>query len=355
MMNYTNLINRCISLAQKGAGYVSPNPMVGCVIVKNGKILSEGYHRKFGGKHAEIDALDKIKGDARGSTLFVNLEPCCFKGKTPPCTERIIKEKISKVVFGTYDPNPKVSGKGAEALKKAGIEVISGIAEEKCRLLNQFFFKFIKNGLPYITLKIARTSDNFIAYPDGSCPNITNHKSRTFVHKTRSEYDAVLVGKGTVIKDNPALTIRHVSGRQPYRLILDTRSELISSSKKVLDDEYANKTLWIVSENAKISRPIKIQIIRCKSKNNHIDLKDMLKKLATKNIGSVLVEGGPQIWSSFLKENLVDQIQLFTSNKTFKQGIKALPDQNPENIDSVTQNKHHFDSDLLETKYLKIY
>jgi diaminohydroxyphosphoribosylaminopyrimidine deaminase/5-amino-6-(5-phosphoribosylamino)uracil reductase len=354
-MNHKNLINKCITLAKKGVGHVSPNPMVGCVIVKNNKIIAEGYHHEFGKQHAEIDALDKIKGNATGATLYVNLEPCSFKGKTEACTDRIIKEKISKVIFGTYDPNPKVSGKGAEKLKKAGIQVISGIEEEDCRLLNQFFFKFIKTGLPYVTLKIAQTTDNFIAYPDGSCPHITNIKSRTFVHKMRNEYDSVLVGKNTLIKDNPALTIRHVSGRQPYRLILDTHAEVINSSKKILNDEHTNKTFWIVSENAEFKNPYKIKVIKCRSKNNHIDLKDMLKTLSKKNIISILVEGGPQIWHSFLEENLVDQIQLFTSNKTFEQGIKALPDQNPENMRPKIQKTRQFDSDLLEKKYFKIY
>jgi diaminohydroxyphosphoribosylaminopyrimidine deaminase/5-amino-6-(5-phosphoribosylamino)uracil reductase len=350
-MDKKDYIKRCLYLASKGKGYTSPNPLVGCVIVKEGKILAGGYHHKFGDKHAEIDALDKVKGKAEGATLYVNLEPCCFKGKTGPCTERIIKEKINKVVIGSLDPNEKVAGKGVKALKKAGIEVESGVLEEKCTLLNQFFFKFIKTGLPYVTLKIAQTSDHYIAYPNGSCPHITNLKSRTFVHESRAWYDAVLVGKTTLIKDNPELTIRHVAGRQPLRLILDTHAEMISSSKKILIDNHTKNTIWIVGEDAKFQNPHNIKIIKCKSKGGHVDLKDMLIKLASTNICSILVEGGAQIWQSFLDAGLTDQIQIFTAKQKFGNGIPSvntdLPFKKAEAI--------NFGSDKLEIKYLNLY
>jgi diaminohydroxyphosphoribosylaminopyrimidine deaminase/5-amino-6-(5-phosphoribosylamino)uracil reductase len=341
-------IKKCIELAAKGKGYASPNPLVGCVIVKNDKILAQGYHHKYGDKHAEIDALDKLKqGKAKGSTLYVNLEPCSFKGKTPACTDRIIKEGISKVVIGALDPNPKV--KGVEILREAGIEVIEGVLPKVCNRLNQFFFKWIQVGLPYVTIKIAQTSDHFIAYPDGTCPNITNKKSRTFVHKMRTWYDAVLVGKGTVESDNPALTIRHVAGRQPFRVVLDSQGELINSSKKILTDEYSKKTLWIVNKQAKFENPHNVQIIKSSNLNN------LLKQLAKQNISSIFVEGGPKIWQSFLDQGLVDQIQTFTSPKKFKKGIPTLPHTNLDKIKYEKAETFSFGSDKLNIKLLKIY
>jgi len=352
-MNKKSYIKKCLSLASNAKGAASPNPLVGCVIVKEGKIIAEGYHHKFGDKHAEIDALDKITGKAKGAELYVNLEPCSFTGKTSPCTKRIIEENISRVVIGSKDPNKKV--KGIEQLQKAGIEVEVGVLEEECNLLNQFFFKFIKTGLPYVTLKIAQTSDHLIAYPDGTPSNITNHKSRTFVHKTRAWYDAVLVGKNTLISDDPALTIRHVTGRQPFRLVLDSQAEMITSSKKLLTDDHSNKTIWIVNEDAKFQNPHKIEVIKCKSDGKRIDLKNMLQKLAEKNISSILIEGGSQTWQSFLDANLADQIQIFTSLKKLKKGIPSLPNQIANKIPHKKAEAMNFGSDKLETKYLKLW
>jgi len=347
-------IKKCIELAAKGKGQTSPNPLVGCVIVKNSKIISEGFHHKFGDKHAEIDALDKLnQGEAKGATLYVNLEPCSFKGKTPPCTDRIIKEGISKVVFGSNDPNPKVNGK--EKLRKAGIKVKVGVLKSVCDRLNQFFFKWIRTGLPYVTIKIAQTADHFVAYPDGTCPQITNKKSRTHVHHMRRWYDAVLVGKGTVQNDNPALTIRHVNGRQPFRLVLDTQAELISSSKKISTDSHSDKTIWIISEKAKFKNSKNLQIIKCKATKDKIDLKDMLKKLALNNISSLFVEGGPQIWQSFLDQNLVDQIQLFTSKKRFKEGLSTLPKSKITDYSNQKAEARHFGSDEFKKFYLNLY
>lgn len=352
-MDNQTYIKKCIELAAKGKGYTSPNPLVGCVIVKNKKIIAEGYHYKFGDKHAEINALDKLKkGEAKGSTLYLNLEPCSFKGKTPACTDRIIKEGVSKVVFGSQDPNPKVDG--AKVLRDAGIEVIENVLPIACNRLNQFFFKWIAAGLPYVTIKIAQTSDHFVAYPDGSPALITNKKSRTHVHNMRRWYDAVLVGKGTVENDNPALTIRHVSGRQPIRLVLDSHGELISSSSKLLNDKYSKNTIWIVSNKVKFKNPHKVEVIKCKTSGNHINLKDLLKKLAEKNISSLFVEGGPQIWQSFLDQGLVDQIQIFTSKKKFKKGIPTLPNSDIKDYQNEAEAQD-FGSDEFEKIYLNLY
>lgn len=347
-------MKKCIELAAKGKGYTSPNPLVGCVVVKNNKVISEGYHHKFGEIHAEIDALNKLKkGEAKDSTIYVNLEPCSFKGKTPACTDRIIKEGISKVVIGSKDPNPKVNG--IEVLERNNIAVIKNVLPNACNKLNQFFFKWIATGLPYVTIKIAQTSDHFIAYSDGSCPHITNKQSRTYVHNMRRWYDAVLIGKGTVERDDPSLTIRHVTGRQPIRVILDSRAELINSPRKILTDQYVNKTIWVVSENAKFDNSFNVEVLKCKTNGSKIDLLDLLKKLAKKNISSVYVEGGPQIWQSFLDYKLVDQIQLFTANKKFKNGIKTLPNTDINTFKNQKAEVDNFGLDNLEKFYLNIY
>lgn len=354
MMIDEQYIKKCLELACKGKGYTSPNPLVGCIVVKEGKIIAEGYHHKFGEKHAEIDALDKLKkGEAKGATLYVNLEPCSFVGKTEACTDRIIKEGVDKVVFGMHDPNPKVEG--AEVLLKANVEIVENVLKDECSKLNQIFSKWIKTGLPYVTLKIAQTSDHFVAYPDGSCPHITNKESRTKVHELRAWYDAVLIGKGTVESDDPALTIRHTDGPQPWRVVLDSQAELISSSKKLLTDEYAKKTIWVINEDVKFENPHNIEVIKCVSAGNKIFIKNLLEKLAEKNISSILVEGGPQIWQSFLEKDLADQILLFTSEKKFTNGIPALPGKPISDYTKEKAEEENFGLDILETIYLKLY
>lgn len=328
-------IQKCIELAEKGKGFVSPNPLVGCVILRDGKIIAEGYHHKFGDKHAEIDALDKIAGKAKGATLYVNLEPCSIHGKTPPCTDRIIKEGISRVVIGCLDKNPKVAGNGVSQLEASGIRVDIGVLEDKCQMLNQFFFKWISTGLPYVTLKIARTSDDFIAYPDGSCPHITGEESRKEVHELRSFYDSVLIGKNTALKDNPRLTVRKVSGRQPIRIVLDSHNELACNQNlHLLNDEYADRT-WIIHEQ--------------------VDLNDLIKSLGEKNISSILVEGGPSIWDSFMKAGLVDQIIVYTAPQKFGEGIKYSKFFDIKTIDSYNEESYSKGDDLVIKKFLRIY
>src|SRR5258706_309746 len=200
----------CLALARRGAGSVSPNPMVGCVIVKKGIVIGRGYHRRFGGPHAEVNAIRSSAAPVRGSTLYVNLEPCNHQGKTPPCTELIIRSKIARVVVGTTDPNPLVSGGGIRRLRRAGVKVSVGLLEEECLRLNEFFFKYITTRLPFVTLKVAQTLDGKIAAPKSFPRWITGRQSRRHVHTLRSQYDAVMVGAGTVLADNPRLTVRNV-------------------------------------------------------------------------------------------------------------------------------------------------
>lgn len=344
MNSNEHYIKKCLDLAKKGRGLVSPNPLVGCVIVRDGEIIAEGYHHAYGKKHAEIDALDKIAGRAKGSVLYVNLEPCCLHGKTPPCTDRIIKEGISHVVIGCLDKNPLVLGNGMTALEKSGVQVTTHILEDACQMLNQFFFKWVTTGLPYITLKIARTSDDFIAYPDGSCPHISSSESRKEVHELRSFYDAVLIGKNTALKDNPQLTVRKTEGRQPIRIVLDSKGELLNNQNlHLFNDEYADKTMLITGENYQVND------------NGHIVLKNLLTDLAKKNISSILVEGGPGIWDSFMREGLADQLLVYTAKQKFGEGILYSENFKIEDTKTRHQEEYIKDSDTILRKFLNIY
>ncbi|MBI3192960.1 MAG: bifunctional diaminohydroxyphosphoribosylaminopyrimidine deaminase/5-amino-6-(5-phosphoribosylamino)uracil reductase RibD, partial [Ignavibacteriae bacterium] len=214
-------IKQCLTLARKGAGSVSPNPMVGCVIVKNGKVIGTGYHQKFGEPHAEVHAINSAKESVNGATVYVNLEPCNYFGKTPPCTKLLIKSKIKRVVVGMLDPNLKVSGKGINQLQKAGIEVIAGVLEDEAKKLNEAFTKYIQTNRPFVTLKIAQTLDGKIADKNRKSQWITGAASLKYVHQLRVENDAVLVGAGTIKADDSLLTVREVEGRNPIRIIID--------------------------------------------------------------------------------------------------------------------------------------
>jgi diaminohydroxyphosphoribosylaminopyrimidine deaminase / 5-amino-6-(5-phosphoribosylamino)uracil reductase len=331
MTTHEKFMNRCLELAIKGAGNVSPNPMVGCVIVKNGKVIAEGFHRKYGSDHAERNAIKsalKKKINLKGSTLYVNLEPCAHFGLTPPCADLIIEHKISKVVIGCKDPYHEVAGKGIKKLKRAGIEVITGILEEESKDINKFFFKFVTTGMPYVMIKAAQTLDGKIADINYRSKWISSPESRKLVHRLRAVYDAVLVGSNTVNCDNPELTVRDANGRDPVRVVLD--NDLSSNLKsKLYTKRLIGRTVVMTSKNvnkAKINKFLKagIVVIPCRSLNGRIDLKDVLKKLAGLDIQSVMVEGGAQTYSGFISQKLVDEFMVFTSPKIMGSGIAAF-------------------------------
>lgn len=325
------IMQRCLELALKGAGYVSPNPLVGCVIVKNGKIIAEGYHKKFGEFHAERNAVNSAvkKGiNLKGAELYVNLEPCAHYGKTPPCAELIARHKISKVIIGVKDPYHLVAGKGISKLKQNGIKVKTGVLEDECRNINKFFFKYVKTGLPYITIKTAQTIDGKIADIRYKSKWISSQKSRRFVHALRTSYDAVLVGRNTVEHDNPQLTARLVKGRNPFRIVIDKNLKL-SVGKKIFSDRFANKTIVLTSNRAdkgkiKVLEKRNIKIIFCKNNGGIIDIRDALKKLAKIGIASILVEGGAKTYSEFMKHHLVDEYMIFISPEIMGSGIEAF-------------------------------
>jgi diaminohydroxyphosphoribosylaminopyrimidine deaminase/5-amino-6-(5-phosphoribosylamino)uracil reductase len=324
-------IKLALEIAKKGRGNVSPNPMVGAILVKNEKIIGAGFHEHFGGNHAEINAIQNAKQDVAGSTLYVNLEPCSHYGKTPPCTEAIIKNKIKKVVIGTLDMNPLVSGSGIRALKDAGIEVKVGVLENECVALNKFFFKHISKQLPYVTLKVAQTLDGRIADLSGDSKWITSLNSRRYVHDLRSQYDAVLVGTKTVKIDDPNLTVRFIEGRNPKRVVVDSSLKLNLKLKLFVNNIDGNLLLLTSRKSADKKRKLEklkalgVEVLFVKeNKDGTLNLKHALEELGKNKISSVLVEGGRKIYTSFIKEGLFDDMVVFISPKIIGEGLPAV-------------------------------
>jgi diaminohydroxyphosphoribosylaminopyrimidine deaminase / 5-amino-6-(5-phosphoribosylamino)uracil reductase len=321
-------IKLAIEIAKKGRGYVSPNPLVGCIVVKNDRIIGAGYHEKYGENHAEKNALENVKENPEGSTLYINLEPCSHHGKTPPCVDLIIEKKIKKVVVGTLDMNPIVSGRGLKKLKAAGIEVKAGLLEKECADLNKFFFKHITKGIPYVTLKAAQTIDGKIADKNGGSRWISSLASRRYVHELRACYDAVLVGSGTVLKDNPSLTVRLTEGRNPKRIIIDSNLKLKTTHKLFTDNRDNN--LVLITSKASIEKKGKVKklsslginIVFAKTNSDgRINLKSALTEIGKLGIASLLVEGGSEIFTSFIQQKLFDDIYLFVSPKILGCGL----------------------------------
>ena len=351
------LMSQCISLAVKGKGYVSPNPLVGSIILKDGKIIGKGYHRKFGKAHAEVNALadaEKNGFDVSNSTIYVNLEPCAHTAKTSPCTDLIIDKKIRKVVIGMKDPYEKVNGKGIRKLKAAGIDVKANVLKEECEELNKFFIKFVTKKMPYVSLKIAQSIDGIIALENYQSKWITGQKSRKFVHQLRSEYDAVLIGKNTAEFDDPSLTVRDVKGRNPFRIVIDNKSAL-TKKLKLFSDSEKDKTYIIKGIKEKNSHVNEIFI---KSINGKFSITDILEELYNMNIGSVLVEGGANLYSQFAGTDLFDEIYLFLAPKIIGKGISSFKDYSVEDLEGSATLKFNyikqFGNDLL-INYKNVY
>lgn len=316
-------MSRCLELARLGAGNVSPNPMVGCVIVHNNKVIGEGYHEKYGEAHAEVNAIKSVKNSEllKESTLYVSLEPCAHFGLTPPCSDLIIEKKIPEVIIGTIDSFAKVAGKGIEKMKKAGINVKVGILENECRELNKRFFTFHEKKRPYIILKWAETTDGFIDFDRninqfGQPVWITGEKSLLRVHQMRAVEDAIMVGTNTALKDNPSLTVRHCEGRNPVRIVIDNHLRLPENLNL-----FDGTVKTIVFNSVKNQECGKTEFLRIDFKTNI--LPQILQMLYQKNIQSLIVEGGKQLLESFISENLWDEAFRFTGNKMFSGGIKA--------------------------------
>jgi diaminohydroxyphosphoribosylaminopyrimidine deaminase/5-amino-6-(5-phosphoribosylamino)uracil reductase len=311
-------MKQALRLARKGLGRTSPNPAVGAVIVRGGRIVASGFHKRAGDHHAEIAALLHLGGKAEeGDVLYVTLEPCNHHGRTPPCTEAILRSGIRKVAVGMRDPNRHVQGGGCELLAEKGIEVITGILEEECRRLNEAFVKFVTTGLPFVVAKTAMTMDGWTATSSGHSQWVTNEKSRDYVHHLRDELDAVMVGIGTIVFDDPLLTTRlkNRKGRDPLRIILDTDLR-ISKHAKVLHQASSAVTVIVAADDVppeKVDAVMGegVSVLPCPRKEGKLDLKWLMKKLGTLSVTSILVEGGATLMGALFRERLIDKCYLF--------------------------------------------
>jgi diaminohydroxyphosphoribosylaminopyrimidine deaminase/5-amino-6-(5-phosphoribosylamino)uracil reductase len=322
-------MKQALRLARRGLGKTSPNPVVGAVIVKDNRIIGQGYHHRYGGKHAEIKAIESARGDIGGATMYVTLEPCCHYGKTPPCVDAIIQNNIGRVVIGTLDPNPTVNGKSVEILRQQGIETRAGVLEEECRSLNEAHFKYMTTGIPLVTVKFAQTLDGRIATSTGNSQWISSPASQRLAHKLRTYYDAIMVGIGTILVDNPQLTVRLVKGRNPTRVVMDSKLSIPLEAKVLTQQESAPTIIATTSgaNNEKLSAlrqmGIEVLVIR-KDEKGEVDPGHLLEMLGQRGISSVLVEGGAETITSLLRLNLVDRLVAIVAPKLMGKGIEAV-------------------------------
>lgn len=350
-------IKLCFKLALKGMGKVSPNPLVGSVIVQDNIIIGEGYHEYFGGPHAEPNAISSSVESVEGATLYCNLEPCCHtKKQTPPCTNKIIESKIKRVVISNLDPNPMVAGNGVKKLREAGIAVTVGVLEEEGKELNEVFFKYIQTKLPFVHIKLAQTLDGKIATSTGDSKWISNESARIRVHQWRLKYDAVLVGKNTLVNDDPTLNIRmgvDPKGKVPFRIILGSIDKL-DLNYKIFQDDFSSRTIVVTSnesyekcslENINFYKEKNIKIILVKRRDGVFDLEDLLLKLGTLKITSILIEGGQAVISSFINQGQYDKLSLFICPKLIGNGISYYKNENNLLMkDAVEFSKSSFES-----------
>lgn len=345
-------IQKCFQLARKGVGTVNPNPLVGSVIVKNGKVIGEGFHEYYGGPHAEPNAISSSTENLEGATLYCNLEPCCHtKKQTPPCVLNIIKQKIKRVVISNLDPNPSVSGNGVRLLREAGISVDVGILEEEGRELNEVFFKYIRTQKPFVHIKLAQTLDGKIATSIGDSKWISNDSARTLVHEWRLQYDAVLIGRNTLLKDNPTLNIRmgiDSKGRVPYRIVMGSIDKM-DLSYNLFTDEWSHRTIIATSkisfeklteEQQELLEENKVQILIVQEKDKSFQLDNLLVQLSEFKITSILVEGGKSVITSFIDQKLYDKISFFICPKIIGNGISYYENQELKLMkDAITFNQ----------------
>jgi len=333
-------MKKALRLAVRGVGKTSPNPMVGALVVRGRKILGKGYHRRYGEDHAEVIALKNAKGVVRGTSMYVTLEPCCHHGWTPPCVDALIGAGIGRVVIGTPDPNPKVSGRGIQILRDRGIRVKVGVLEERCRKLNEAYFKFIQTGIPFVTLKFAQSLDGRIATKTGNSQWISSPETLRLAHRMRSIHDGVLVGIGTALADDPSLTVRLVKGNNPQRIIVDGRLRMPLTAK-VLNDEMVDRTIIAVEEGANQKKARDVQDLGAeilwvaRNRRGELDLNDLLKQLGKMGVTSILVEGGARVITSFLRERLVDKIIIVIAPKLIGEGIEAIRDLEIRELDDA--------------------
>ncbi len=329
-----------IKLAEKGRGTTSPNPMVGCVIVKRGQIIGKGYHKTAGTEHAEVIALNEAGKRAFNSTLYVNLEPCSHWGRTPPCTEMIFEAGVREVIIGMKDPNPIING--FKELKARGLKTKIGILENEARRLNEAYIKYITTKMPFVTIKMAMSLDGKIATSSGDSKYITSVEARTYVHKLRTEVDGVMVGINTVLKDDPELTPRLYKGKDPVKIVVDSSLKFPLScnlarnpSKLIIATSQASKKAMIKKLEAKGAK-----ILISKSREGMVDLKDLIKSLGEIGITNIMIEGGSLLNSSALKAGIVDKLVIFTAPKIIGNGINAIGNLGIKKIDNALELKN---------------
>ncbi len=315
------MMSRAITLARRGEGRVEPNPMVGCVIVRRGRVIGEGYHRRFGGPHAEIEALRSCASSPRGATVYVSLEPCCRQGKTPPCTEALIAAKVARVVVAVHDAHPSVGGRGLRALRRAGLRVHTGVLRKEASEVLAPFTTRVRLGRPYVIAKWAQSLDGKLATHRGDSRWISGEVSRRHVHRLRARMDAILVGSGTVLVDDPRLTARGVVIRRTaLRVALDTRLRIPTTCQLV---DTARQAPTLVMTTASRARSPKarqlmrkgVEVIACPVRGRRLSLDGCLSELGRRDLTNLLVEGGPTMLTSFLQANVVDEAYVFIAPK----------------------------------------
>jgi diaminohydroxyphosphoribosylaminopyrimidine deaminase/5-amino-6-(5-phosphoribosylamino)uracil reductase len=315
--------------------------MVGALITKDGDVVGRGYHRRFGGNHAEINAIENAGDDLRGATLYVTLEPCCHTGKkTPPCLDTLLRHDWRRVVVGTLDPNPAVNGRSVGALKQRGIDTRVGVLEKECQKLNEVYFKYIQTEMPFVTVKFAQTIDGRIASATGDSRWISSEPSLRLAHRLRSRHDAVLVGVGTILADDPQLTVRLVRGRNPLRVVVDSRLS-IPLYAGVLTGRDDAGTIVATTGQADAERlsSLKrsgVQVLMANADvEGRVDLKDLMAKLGRMNISSVLVEGGATVITSLMRHGMADKVVAIVAPKIMGSGIEAVGDLGVQTVDSA--------------------
>ncbi len=369
MIDHGSYMNKALELAAKGAGYTSPNPMVGAVVVDpSGAIKGKGYHRKAGGPHAEVYAIDEAGSSARGATLYVTLEPCNHTGRTPPCTQKIIDAGIAHVVVAMNDPNPRVKGGGNSCLISKGIKVTTGVCEEQARRLNESFIKFITAGRPFVTLKCASTLDGRIATRTGDSKWITGEESRQYVHNLRHCSDAILVGVNTVKRDDPLLTTRIMEtpdGRKPkdpLRIILDTKLSIPENSR-ILNLDTDVETIIVTGDMISHEKKVRllkkrVRIMGAPLANGLIDMNFLMDELGKMSVSSLLIEGGSRVIASSLSSGIVDKVLFFYAPKILgsDDGIPVCKGKGPELMKDCIQinsiSVRRFGSDIMIEGYL---
>ena len=356
MISHKKYMDLTIKLAERGRGLTSPNPMVGCIIVKRGRIVGKGYHKKAGAEHAEVLAMQDAGKKAINSTMYVNLEPCSHWGRTPPCTEKIVEAGVREVIIGMKDPNPLVNG--FMELKFRGLKTKIGILEKDAKKLNEIFIKYIKTKRPFVILKVAMSADGRIATKTGDSKYITSREARAYVHKLRTEVDAVMVGLNTVIRDNPELTPRLADGKDPMKIVVDSKLKMPKNSNLMKNP---SKLIIATTSSAPKKEIEKLQqkgvsIIITKSKKGMVEIEDLMKQLGRHEITSVMIEGGSELNSSAIKEGVVDKILIFTAPKIIGNGLGAIGNLGINKIDKAINLKNpvtrKIGNDLLVEAYL---